>query len=246
MKAFQQTQLDFIDHLKNPDQHAFDYGIEDRRLNVYRELFFNNVKGFLSSGFPVLESLYTEQQWLALARQFFAEHECRSPYFIDISKEFVEYLSNEYEAKEIDPPFLQELAHYEWLELAISVKKQTELMSFWDGSSDFTSIAVSEVATLVSYQFPVHQISPDFQPKEAGEPVYIVVYRDQQENVKFTLVNAVSAHLLTLIQQTPFVSPDDLVDAMSEAMPQLPREQIFQGTQDTIKQMLGQQILVAK
>lgn len=244
MKAFQETQLAFIDHLKNPEANQFDHSIEDRRLKVYRELFFNNIKGFLSTGFPVLESLYSETQWQALARQFFAEHECRSPFFVDISKEFVEYLSNTYQLKDIDPPFLTELAHYEWLELAMSVKKQTRDVTYWDGKSDINSVSMSELATLVSYQFPVHQIRPDFQPQEPAEPVYIVVYRDADDAVNFTLVNAVTAHLLSLVQQEPAIQLDDLTQHMCDAMPQLPAEQIKQGTLDSVSLLLQQQILV--
>lgn len=244
MKAFQQTQLAFIEHLKNPEANEFNHGIEDRRMKVYRELFFNNVVGFLSSGFPVLESLYSEQAWLALARRFFSEHECRSPYFVDISKEFVEYLSNEYRPNENDPPFLSELAHYEWLELAMSIKKTSEEVRFWDGQSEVNRIRFSELATLVSYQFPVHQIRPDFQPQEPGEPVYIVVYRDNNDSVNFTLVNAVTAHLLNIVQQSSVIDVENVIARMREALPQLPEQQVEQGSKDTIRQLLAQQILV--
>lgn len=244
MKTFQQTQYEFIDHLKDPDVNAFDHGIEDRRMQIYRELFFNNLLGFLSTGFPVLESLYTEQAWQALARKFFAQHQSRSPYFIDISKEFVEYLSSAYQLVENDPPFMLELAHYEWIELAISVRKQIGTRPFWDGKSSYTSVQFSELASLLSYQFPVHQISQEHQPQESGEPVYLVVYRNEQDEVSFTLVNAVSAHMLNVIQQNDVIKIEDLVSAMLEAMPQLDPKQVKEGTQQTLEQMLAQQILL--
>jgi hypothetical protein len=152
MKSLRETQDAFIQHLKNPQANPFDGGIEDRRLKIYRELFFNNILGFLSSGFPVLESLYSEQQWKVLARNFFSEHECRSPYFIDISKEFVEYLSSEYELGEFDPVFMRELAHYEWLELDVSIRKSNQTAKAWDGHSQLTQIQMSDLASLVSYQ----------------------------------------------------------------------------------------------
>ena len=239
-KGFQETQLAFIDHLKDPEQNHFDHGIEDRRMKIYRELFFNNVAGFLSSGFPVLESLYSKEDWLALARRFFADHECRSPYFVDISKEFVEYLSNEYRPSQIDPPFLSELAHYEWLELAISIKKPEQEIHYWNGDSPYSAVSLSELATLVCYQYPVHQIRPDFQPSEPGEPVYIVVFRDDEEDVQFTLVNAVTAHLLNLLQQDSSIAIERLLEAMSQALPQLPKEQVEQGTKDTKTQQTSQ------
>jgi hypothetical protein len=244
MKSFQATQHAFIRHIKDPQANPFDSDIEDRRLAIYRELFFNNILGFLSSGFPVLESLYSEQQWNALARKFFSEHQCRSPYFIDISKEFVEYLSNEYQLGEYDPVFMGELAHYEWLELDLSVRKTKQLAQPWDGHSLITEVLMSELATLVSYHFPVHQISADFCPTEAGEIVYLVVYRDNSDEVNFTLVNAVTAHLLNTISQQGVVSIDSLNKLMIAAMPQLDIQQIKESLQQVLQTLLRQEILL--
>jgi hypothetical protein len=244
MKAFQQTQIAFIKHIKDPSQNSFEHGIEDRRLKIYRDLFFNNVIGFLSSGFPVLKSLYKSEDWLLLGRQFYAVHQCRSPYFIDISKEFVEYLSKEHQVNDFDPPFLQELAHYEWLELALSVQKQTQSIDFWDGESPFTKVGLSELAVLVSYQYPVHQISLDFQPKSSSDTTFLVVYRNQQDEVNFVLINQVSAHLIELIKQNSIVSVEAAITVMADALPQIPADQVRQGTLDTIVQLLRQQILI--
>lgn len=244
MKTFQQTQSEFIAHIKDPDANPYIGQIDDARLNVYRELFFNNVLGFLSSGFPVLESLYTEQNWKLLARKFFANHHSRSPYFIDISKEFVEFLSNEYEPNDSDPIFMQELAHYEWLELDVSVRKSRQDGVIWDGKSEVTDVCLSQLASLVSYQFPVHQISTDFQPSESAGTVYLVVYRDDEDEVNFTLVNEVTAHLLNTIQHSGKIEIKSLMQVMIEAMPQLDAKQVSESLQQVIKQLLSQQILL--
>lgn len=243
MKSFQAIQQAFIQHIKNPEANPFTDGIEDRRLKIYRELFFNNILGFLSSGFPVLQSLYSEQQWKVLARKFFIEHDCHSPYFIDISKEFVDYLSTEYQMTESDPVFIQELAHYEWLELDVSVRKSNQTAKAWDGKSQITQVQMSDLASLVSYQYPVHQISVDFQPSQASEAVYLVIFRDLTDEVNFTLVNAVSAHLLNTITQHGAVSVDALTEMMIEAMPQLAVQQITESLQQVLQQLLGQEIL---
>jgi hypothetical protein len=243
MNSLKKTQHAFIQHIKNPQAHPFDGGIEERRLKIYRDLFFNNILGFLSSGFPVLESLYSEQQWQVLARKFFIEHTCRSPYFIDISKEFVEYLSSEYALTDSDPAFMLELAHYEWLELDISVRQSSQITKVWDGHSQITQVQMSELATLVSYQYPVHQISAEFSLSQITEIVYVVVYRDTTDEVNFTLINAVSAHLLNSIMKQGRATVDSLTKIMIEAMPQLDVHQITGSLQQVIKQLLLQEIL---
>src|SRR5690606_2242169 len=132
MHHFQTLQQQFIRHIKDPDNHVAPGDVEDRRLKIYRDLFFNNIQAFLNNGFPVLASLYTEQRWQQLARQFFAQHHCLSPYFVDISKEFIAFLQNEYVMKDDDPVFLLELAHYEWVELEISIRQVNRDLPFWN------------------------------------------------------------------------------------------------------------------
>src|SRR3546814_20087430 len=49
------AQLDALaGWIREPATHAPPPGIEQRRLDVYRELFFNNVAGLLGGNFPVL------------------------------------------------------------------------------------------------------------------------------------------------------------------------------------------------
>ena len=249
MTSFKDTQYAFVEHIRDPANNEFEGGIENRRMQIYRELFFNNILGFLSSGFPVLEEIYGQQKWQLLARKFYSEHDCRSPYFVDISKEFVEYLSNEYEMTDADPAFLQELAHYEWLELAISIRKSVQKGVFFDGAEPFETLTAetvvfSDLARLASYQYPVHQLSKTYQPDMPSEITYLVVYRNNQDEVNFTLVNTVSAHLLTLIQQSERPKVAELIENMVRALPQLPEDQVRAGTLDTIKQFLQQQILL--
>ena len=61
--AFQELQYAFAAHIRDPESNAAPEGIEDRRLAVYRELFYNNVQSLLTSTFPVLR-----ERWWAMAR----------------------------------------------------------------------------------------------------------------------------------------------------------------------------------
>ncbi len=56
-----------------------------------------------------------------MARDFFACHACRTPLFTRLAEEFLVYLEQERKGMPEDPPFLLELAHYEWVELALSL-----------------------------------------------------------------------------------------------------------------------------
>ena len=244
-KHFTQVQEEFIQHIRQPEAHATPIGIEDRRMKIYRELFFNNVVGFLNNSFPVLKSLYQDDDWLTLARSFFAQHDCRSPYFVDISKEFVEFLSNEYELTETDPAFMLELAHYEWVELDVSIAQETSANRYWDGQTEFSTVGLNNSAWILSYQYPVHQISQDFQPQQpTAEPTYLVVYRDRQDEVQFVVINPMTAHLLTLVENAEQMSLSELQLQMRQVLPQVEEVQLQQAVVSVVQQMLEQEILV--
>lgn len=241
--SFRQVQQEFMAHIRDPDGHPTVADIEDRRLQIYRELFFNNIQGFLSSGFPVLQSIYPAQKWQQLARHFFSEHDCRSPYFVDISKEFVEFLSNELPAHEYLYPFDAELAHYEWLELDLSVRK-TNPLRLWTQGEPIDRFRLSSLAELVGYEWPVHQIAPDYLPEAAnGERYFFVVHRDAAHEVHFSEINQVTAWLIAEMKDDEFTL-QQTQEMMLQVLTNLPAEQVIEATNDIVRQMLSRQIFV--
>jgi hypothetical protein len=245
MRAFQQVQQQFIDHIKDPQSNPPIEDIEDRRMGIYRELFFNNVNGFVASGFPVLRTLFDDDSWTALVRDFFINHDCHSPYFIDISKEFLQYLTNERGSSSEDLPFLVELAHYEWVELNVSVRK--ELQNYqWIDPDDIggQAMVLSETAWPLSYSFPVHQISVDFMPTE-GVPgsFHLIVYRDVEDDVQFMLINGVTGMLLQLLSDNPGAEFEPLVQTLVECLPQFGEQQIADGAFEVMQKLIGKGIV---
>ncbi len=201
---FQEQQYAFAAHIRDPQGVPAPEGIEDRRMAIYRELFFNNLKSLLSNMFPVLTKLHSDQQWRRLVRKFMQRHQAKTPYFLQLPAEFLDFLQNEYEPGPDDFPFLAELAHYEYIELALSIDEEANDLDGVDPDGDLLAgVPVkSKLAWVCAYRFPVHRISSDYLPEEpAAEPVYLAVYRDSEDKVGFLELNAVTAGLLTAIEE---------------------------------------------
>lgn len=199
---FQKKQLAFAAHIRDPERNLPPEGIEDRRMAIYRELFFNNLFKLLGSTFPVLKKLHSEDQWNALVREFMVRHQAQTPYFLEIPQEFLAFLENEHVATDDDYPFLYELAHYEWAELALSVSEASDDLSRLDTGGDLLQgVPVkSALAWALSYRYPVHRISPDFRPDAPGEqPTFLAIWRKPDDELGFMELNPVSARLLDLI-----------------------------------------------
>lgn len=248
MSHFKDVQSQFMAHIKDPAHIAPPSDIEPRRMAIYSELFFNNIEGFVASAFPVLKSLYDEDDWLALVRQFFIEHDCKTPYFLEISQEFIEYLSEQYQMTEKDPEFMLELAHYEWVELDISIRNEDEAyISFSPNDLNLTPLYLSSLAWSLSYQFPVHTISPENQPQTVpDEPSYIIVFRDFEDEVGFIEINGMSALMLQVINENPSINFDLLCETIQNQVASLSLETIKQGAESVLSALIEQGILVTQ
>ena len=244
---FMAVQRGFTAHIRAPEQVPCPEDVEERRMAVYRELLYNNVESFLANNFPVLRSLYDDTRWDRLARGFFAEHHSRTPLFLEIPQEFLHYLQHEREPQPDDPPFLLELAHYEWVELALAVSDADQDMPSADPNGDLLdgTPLVSPVAWALAYHFPVHHISPDFQPDEPGDqPTHLVVYRNREDEVCFMEINAVTARLLALLEQeTPPNGRQALTQIAAELNHPQP-EVVITGGLQTLQELLGHGVLI--
>lgn len=206
MLEFQALQTRLTAHLRDPANSPAPEGMEDRRIKIYRELFYNNIEGFLANAFPVLRQLTADAHWHAMVRDFFARHESHDPLFHGLAEEFLRYLEDERGELEGDAPFLRELAHYEWVELALSIAEDDPASLAVDAEGDLIEGApvVSPLAWTLAYDYPVHRIGPDFIPAQAGDtPTYLIVHRNIDDAVKFVEINAVTARLMALIEAAP-------------------------------------------
>lgn len=200
MKSFQETQLAFAKHLRAPTLYPAPAALDDRRMGIYRELIYNNIESFIANVFPVLRSLLNDGHWHLMVRDFIHRHHCQTPYFLEISEEFLQYLMQGRGLCKGDPAFLLELAHYEWIELALDVSEASiPPASAYPIDLLASKPRVSSLAICLSYQYPVHKISSHYQPS-VPEPVQLVVYRNREDKVCFMVVNTMTLRLLYLLQ----------------------------------------------
>lgn len=182
-------QRAFAARIRQPQVSLLE-GITAERMAVYETLFFNNIEGFISGAFPVLRTLFDAPRWQRLVRSFMAEHPAASPYFLQISQEFLAWLQSGYVAEADDPRFILELAHYEWVELALDVSEAEAPSEGW-----------SSLAWPLAYQWPVQRIGVTFQPRQPdAQPTCLLVWRDGQDQVRFMQLSAFSYQLAVRLQ----------------------------------------------
>lgn len=243
---FQEIQYGFARHLRDPEHEPAPADIEDRRMEIYRGLFYRNVEGFIANSFPVLRKITPDDRWHAMIRDYFKNHQAHTPLFPKMPQEFLQYLEQERNDKN-DPPFMLELAHYEWIELAVSLDtRDLDWEGIHPGGDLLEGIPVlSPLVVLLNYRFPVHIIGPNHQPQEVpAQPTYIAVYRDRDHKVGFTELNPVSARLLALIQAESGKRGRELLESIAAELNHPRPEVVIQGGLETLRNLLQKDILL--
>ena len=219
--SFQSIQYAFAEAIRSQRSgEAFDT-VPPERMDLYRELIYHNLERFLAGGFPVLKAVFDDSRWQELVGDFLRRHHSTTPYFCGIPEEFLEYLQTERGEREQDPPFLLELAHYEWVELALAIaegvppEEDLHLQHAPLESRPF----LANTAWPLAYRYPVHRIAQDFRPERPpDDPTYLAVYRDREDRVRFLELNAVTYRLLCLIRERPALSLGEHLDQIASEL----------------------------
>lgn len=244
---FQEKQYAFARHIRDPKNNPAPIDTEDRRMAIYRELFFNNLLNLLGQTFPVLKKLLTKNKWRSLVRKFMVQHEAQSPYFLEVPQEFVKFLATAYRLEDDDFPFLIELAHYEWAELALSVSDaENDLTDIEQNGDLLEGIPVaSKLAWVFSYQYAVHRINAEFLPREPGEqPSCLAICRKANDDMDFMELNPVTARLFEMINENASSNGRDLVTNLAAEIQYPDPDALIPHGLDAMQQMLSAEILL--
>ena len=150
-------------------------------MAIYEELFFNNLDGFISSGFPVLRQLFDEPRWHRLVRALHARASLPHTVLPANWAEFIGWLQDGLTARRrAIRPFLLDWLTTRWVELAhlsLAEAPVETLPLTWSWSP---------LAWPLAYRWPVHRLRPSHRPMEPpAEPTCLLVWRDPAERVRF-------------------------------------------------------------
>lgn len=210
-------------------------------LSIYKNLVFNNVTRFIDKCFPVAKSMIPEHQWQDLRESFFARYSCPTPLFNDIPKHFCNFIRQQ--PTDLQHPWLADLLHYEWLELAADTHPG-EVPAATPYSPECL-LAINPTLFNASYSWPVHRLSPK-QRDLSSQAVHLLVYRDVSDQVKFIEINALTAELIDLLSRNPSITTIKLLNRLHQTQPQFERDLLHQFGAELIKDLVAQNAVIAQ
>lgn len=201
--SFQATQQQFCNWIRFPETEL-PKTFSAQRMQIYRDLLFNNVCSFIDLVYPIAGAMLPKLQWQKLLAEFFRNEKCQSPFYNDISLQFREYLIDCNHPSLQEYPWLVELLQFEWLELyldTVEIEKTTVTQqSEWQ--------LTTQVWVLV-YQYPVYEwLSTMTISQVESMPSAIMVWRNDQHNICVERLSPLFAMLIEQINQKELLEID--------------------------------------
>jgi hypothetical protein len=240
----QQTTMGL--YLRDPEHHAPPTEMDSARAQVYRDLVFANLCSLLSGTFPVLVRILGDERWRSLVRIFLRDYRARTPKFGEIAQEFVEFLATGLEALTDGPwpPFMVELAHYEWVEMALQQSEAEPLAAGDAGSLLDRPLQVSPLAWPLAYAWPVQQVGPDYQPDALpDQPTLLLVRRAEDWSVTFSELSPLAWRLLQRIGEFPELTGREQLQGLAVEAGQVGSLVFFEGGLGLLRQMRGEGVV---
>lgn len=212
----QQTTLGL--YLRDPECNPPPAEMAVDRVQVYRDLVFANLSSLLSGTFPVLIKVLGAERWRSLVRVYLREHRARTPKFGEIAEEFLGFLASQPPAllQGEWPPFMVELAHYEWVEMALQQSDAEPIVAGDVALLLERPLQVSPLAWPLAYAWPVHLVGPDHQPETPPQqPTLLLVRRAQDWRVKFSELSPLAWRLLQRLAEFPSLNGREQLQALT-------------------------------
>lgn len=218
--ALARFQQAFTAHVRDAAGSPAPGALPPARMALYRELVFGNVERVMGNMFPVLKSLLAPDAWDALTRAFFRDHALHDPLFQSMPREFVDYLAARPPAPD-DPPWLLELAHYEWVDYALSIAPDETPPAALDPGGDLLAGRPRPTALLwmLNYAWPVQHFRGEALPVAAPDtPTYLAAWRDGEDRVRFLELAPSAARLLEMLGEDTAGSGLEALQALAAEM----------------------------
>jgi hypothetical protein len=245
--SLQTQQLALTAWLRDPQNSPALTDVASQRMQIYRELFFNNIENTLSNAFPVLHQVLPATDWQMLCEDFFSMHQCHTPHLSHLPAEFIDFAKTQTHIA--TPDWLIELAEWEWSELELFLAQDIDIKNTMGDNPIQGVPVVSPLLRLHQCRYPVHQIGTQFIPDAPSEQLwYLLAWRKPDHSIGFMQLTQLTALILEMMQlnqqQKTSYTGYQLLEKIAGQQGEYSQQSIIQGGSDCLSHFYKNRIII--
>ncbi|MES2121194.1 MAG: putative DNA-binding domain-containing protein [Chlamydiota bacterium] len=188
------------------------------RIGVYQNLIRNNIEDTLIKGYPLTYDLLSSDQWNTLVEDFIARGKSTSPFLWKMPEAFYHFAKKHSYQQRWNIPFLEDLLHFEWIEIELFMQKDHPLKPFTrDGDVLSDCLYLNPESKLLHYHYPVFEkLSTDTPPALSNYSLFGYRHPDTSQ-VHFISLSPLFALAFEQLTNTPTRGEDAILNLIAGA-----------------------------
>jgi len=211
------------------------------KQSIYRHLVFDNIHAVICAAMPLTEKHYGEDKFKELVQNFVYNIKIQSPYYRDIPKEFLSFISFK--------GILNDLSHDELTEFD---------MAFWSDATNIPThnsdaqlldakLYLNPVISLNKYDYPIHKVDNETILEEIKPNVtFRLLYRNLEQNtIHKVLLNEVSYKFLRHAMCDKDLNFSMILDKLMDEFKTVDQEKIATQAVGFLKELIDKKIVLS-
>ena len=242
LNEFRQTQFALASHLRDPLSVPLPEGINAADTSACSQDMVDHLCAILAPAFPVMHALLGDDIWGLTVRLFLKDTLSHMPWATDVQRAFMTHVCTSAEMHHL-PAWVQDLAHFEWLQGAVSATPVTWPAFIASGDTMHHVVVLNPTHIEAAYEWPVHSIDSDHKPDEM-QTTYVTMLRDPRDQLHVFKSSVFRGQLIDLLREgqtgeqafkvlatwLSHPEPEVFVHEGTKVMAQLQREGVVLGT----------------
>ncbi len=234
------VQAEFSQYLRTSNQNH----PKSPAWQIYHRLLRANLTEVLNGVYTRTIQALGLEFWNILIDRFFERYEAKTRYFYELPDEFLAFL---WQNKGLyrDRPWLFALAHFEWMELALTVSTEVLAEKSRVSYSKSLSFKLSPLAHYCEYEYAVYPGDSAYKAlAKRAQTWQGLVYRNREHQVRWFELDAWTVRIIQQFNVHGTMREDDLVHALIQQTPDHSSEQIRISLHAWCELWLKQDILI--
>ncbi len=187
------------------------------RIRVYQNLIRNNIEETLIKGYPLTCDLLSSDQWNTLVEDFIARGKSTSPFLWRMPESFYHFVKKKRYQEKWNIPFLEELLHFEWIEIELFMQKDHSLKPFTtQGDVLSDRLYLNPESKLLHYHYPVFEKLTIDTPPAAGNYTLFGYRHPDTSQVHFISLSPLFALAFERLARTPARGEDVILEILPD------------------------------
>lgn len=213
-------------------------------MKTYQRLVFSNIQNTLEKAYPITKELLKKDEWEGLTRDFFAAYPIKSPHLWEMPKDLYLFVKEEGHPLEHAFPFLEDLLHFEWLEIAFFIMPDhpcQEVNSTGHLVED--PLVLNPEHRIVSFAYPVFRQNIRGCIENKGN-YFLLVYRTHKaKEVRYFELSPLHVVLWEKVKEEGLTVAEAIAEA-GQLFPQIPFKRLLPSATDFFQKLMEEEAVL--